>query len=256
MEYFNPSYNEYRNILKNVKMSGKCMDYCTAMNADNFLVLRHDIEFCVDCAYRMAMIEKEEGISSTYFLQITSNAYNAFSEKNKALLNGMIKAGHHIGLHYHLGSDLSQSRIRNEILAQIKIMSEMLNYSVDRFSIHRPVEESKYYEIQISGIINAYSKEFFTHIENIDINQELEVKYISDSKHRWNYGYPDADTLQKHRKIQLLIHPYSWSEIGLDAAGTFNEIADEKERETLNTFDEETKIYKLVRAEIEARRGI
>lgn len=255
MEHFNPGYDIFRKILREIKRSGKCMDYWEAMNADSFLILRHDIEFSVERAWRMAMIEKEEGITSSWFLQIKSNAYNAFSEKNMTLLNEMIQAGHHIGLHYHLGSDISHLHIRDEIRDQIRIMSEMLHYPVDRFSIHRPVEESKYYAIRINGVINAYSKEFFTHFENANPDSELEIKYITDSKHRWNYGYPDMATIQKYPKIQLLIHPYSWSETGLDAAGMFNEVADEKEKETLNTFDEETKIYRLVKAEVEARRG-
>lgn len=232
------------------------MDYWEAKTSDKFLVLRHDIEFSVERAYKMAMIEKEEGIISTYFLQIESNSYNAFSEKNKTFLYGIINAGHHIGLHYHLGKELSPIHVRDEIRDQIRIMSEMLRYQVDRFSIHRPVEQSQYYKIAIDGIINAYSKEFFTHITDVTENSVLEVKYIADSKHRWNYGYPDSDTIENHPKIQLLIHPYSWAEEEADEFEMFNQLANEKEVEILNTFDEETKIYKLVKKELEAKRGI
>lgn len=34
--------------------------------------------------------------------------------------------------------------------------------------------------IKIEGIINAYSKEFFTHRDNVTEDSELEVKYIAD----------------------------------------------------------------------------
>lgn len=256
MNKFNPSYAEYRAILKNIKNSGKYMDYKEASEAESFIILRHDIEFSIDRARRMSLIENEEGISSTYFVQITSNAYNAFSQKNIRLLKDMIQDGHHIGLHYHLGKNVTYNHIKNEISEQIKILSEFLEYDIDRFSMHRPTEESKYYEIQIEGIINAYSQEFFTHLEKVDKDSKPQVKYIADSKHRWNYGYPDEDTIEKFPKIQLLVHPYSWDKLGRDAADTFCAIADEKERETLNDFDEETKIYSLVRQEVEEKRGI
>ena len=58
---YKPSYDEYRKILKNIKASGKLMDYKDALNADEFLILRHDVEFSLERAYRMAQIEACEG---------------------------------------------------------------------------------------------------------------------------------------------------------------------------------------------------
>lgn len=253
---FAPSYKNYREILKNIKKANKRMDYREAEEASEFLILRHDIEFSIDRAHKMALIEAEEGIASTYFLQIAGNAYNPFSEKNRFLLGEMIEAGHHIGLHYHLGRNLNMLYIRDEIRDQLRIMSELLQYPMDRFSIHRPVEKCEYHSIHIEGIINAYSKEFFTHRDNVTEDSELEVKYIADSKHRWNYGYPDLETLKRFPKIQLLIHPYSWSERGESVMGMFCELAEEKRKEILNTFDCETKIYRDVKKQIEERQRV
>ena len=230
------------------------MDYKEAVGAKQFLILRHDIEFSVEHAYQISLIENEEKIRSTYFVQIASNAYNAFSQKNLVMLENMIQNGHRIGLHYHLGKNISKHYITDEIKSQIQILSKFLDYPVDRFSIHRPTEKSQYYDIQMEGIINAYSKDFFTHIENVEMSSKLEVKYIADSKHQWNYGYPDTDTLKKFPKIQLLIHPYSWNEKSCDTVEAFCALADEKEKETLDNFDEETKIFHAVRKEVEKKR--
>lgn len=256
MNCFIASYENYRNILKDIKRTGKYMDYREAGKADAFLILRHDIEFSVDRAYRMALIESEEGISSTYFLQIAGNAYNPFSQKNLDLIHEMIHAGHHIGLHYHLGKSLDPMVIRDEIRDQIRIMTELLHYPIDRYSMHRPVEASQYYAMTIDGMINAYSPEFFTHREGITEDSEVEVKYIADSKHRWNYGYPDLDTMERFPKIQLLIHPYSWSTEGKNTLEMFDELAGEKEKEILDTFDKETKIYREIKDQLEEKRGI
>ena len=45
------------------------------------ILLRHDVEFSVPIALKMAKIEADLGISSTYFVQLHSDFYNAL-EKN------------------------------------------------------------------------------------------------------------------------------------------------------------------------------
>lgn len=253
---FTPSYAEYRKILQAVKASGKCMDYQEALASEHFLILRHDIEFSVGRALKMALIEAEEGLRSTYFVQAAGDAYNPFSAENTKAIRQIRDAGHSIGLHYHLEEELSPHYICNSVRRQIQIMSEMLGFPIDRFSVHRPVEESHYYELEIDGVINAYSREFFTHMEKAGESESREVIYIADSKCRWNYGYPDLETFLRHPKIQLLIHPFSWSETGGDLFGIFNGLADEKEEETLDIFDRETKVYREIKERIEKDRKV
>lgn len=61
MEY-RPNYTEYKKILEAIKASGKLMDYLEAKDSsDGFLVLRHDVEFSMERAYRMAQIEESGG---------------------------------------------------------------------------------------------------------------------------------------------------------------------------------------------------
>ncbi len=96
-------YNTYRRILHDIKSTGVYCDYSEVLveRRRKYFVLRHDIEFSIDGAYRLSHIESEEGINSSYFVQITNNVYNAFSEKNIIMLQDMQKRGHHVGLHYH-----------------------------------------------------------------------------------------------------------------------------------------------------------
>ena len=56
--------------------------------------MRHDIEFSIERAYNLSLVESENGFYSTYFVQITNNFYNAFSLKNMILLKQMIDNGH------------------------------------------------------------------------------------------------------------------------------------------------------------------
>lgn len=240
---FIPSYNHYRSILDNIIASNKYCDYWAAMHKDEFIVLRHDIEFSVERAYQMSLIESEKGISSTYFIQITNNAYNAFSMPNKHLVMDMHARGHKIGLHYHLAGETNPLAVRDGIRDQIRILSEMYGFPVDRFSIHRPIREVQYNSIPINGVINAYSPEFFTLVDCIDENTALSVKYIADSQHRWNYGVPDAKSLASNKKIQLLIHPDFWSESGHDEKNNFNQLIFEHTQTYIHTLDSECKHF-------------
>lgn len=251
---FKPSYKEYRAILENIKASGKLMDYKDALKADKFLVLRHDVEFSLEKAYRMAEIEQVEGVLASYFVQITNNSYNALSMWHRKLIKEMFCMGHKIGLHYHLNGIIDFIKTRDGIRDQIRIMSEMYEIPIDRFSIHRPVKEVYYNAIPIDGIINAYASEFFTLLDDangIVDETKLKVKYISDSQHRWNYGYPDLETIERNKKIQLLIHPDSWSDEGYDAKENFVRLIEENMNSYINTINGECKYFSQFKDEIE-----
>jgi len=253
---FKPSYETYRSIIKDIKATGKSMNYSEAIGKDEFVIMRHDVEFSIDRAYKMSLVESEEKFVSTYFVQITNNSYNAFSKRSIDMLKDMAKRGHTIGLHYHLNGQLDPVLVRDGVRDQLRIMSEMLGMDVNSYSFHRPVKEVYYYNISIPYTINAYSKEFFTFADNVKEDDVLEVKYIADSKHRWNYGYPDYETLMKNKKIQLLIHPFSWTETGYDNLGNFMALIDEKQEELIDTLDGEFQRFREVKEDILEKRGI
>ena len=77
------SYNEYKNIINLIKSHLPIMDFSEVTEkTEKFCVLRHDIEFSIDRAYKLAKVEKELGVTSTYTVQVRNNTYNALSEKN------------------------------------------------------------------------------------------------------------------------------------------------------------------------------
>ena len=250
MKEFRPRYSIYRTILNDIKKTGKQCGYAEAIGKDEFIIMRHDVEFSIDRAYALSLIESEENFTSTYFVQITNNSYNPFSKKNIDLLRDMERRGHTIGLHYHLNGQRDAVLVRDGVRDQVRIMSEMLGMKIDCFSFHRPVKEIYYYNISAPGIINAYSPEFFSYAETVTDDTELEVKYIADSKHRWNYGYPDYETLKRYKKIQLLIHPFSWTVDGFDNYENFVKLIDEKNRELIDTLTDEFQRFREVRDKI------
>ena len=66
----------------------------------NTLLIRHDIDFSVDFAHKLALFESELGIQSTYFLMLTSNMYNLISLENQKLVRSIIKLGHKVSIHF------------------------------------------------------------------------------------------------------------------------------------------------------------
>lgn len=247
---FHPSFDEYRSILHAIQATGKHCDYKTAKGKDQFIIMRHDIEFSIDRAHALSLVESEEGFHSTYFVQLTNNSYNALSRRNIAMLHDMAQRGHQIGLHYHLNGQLDPVTVRDGVRDQLRIMSEMLGMNIDTYSFHRPVKEVYYYDISIPNTINAYSKDFFTYAENVTDDTKLDVKYIADSKHRWNYGYPDYVTLMKYPKIQILTHPFSWTPVGYDNYENFISLIDEKHTELIDTLTDEFQRFREVRERI------
>ena len=143
-------------------------------------------------------------------VQITNNAYNAFSKKNTTLIKEIAGMGHHIGLHYHLNGQTNYEDVRDGIRDQLRIFSEMIGISIDRFSVHRPIPEVYYYKIDVPGVFNTYGPDYFTYCDNITPDTKVEVKYIADSRYRWNYGTPNSKTLKEYPKVQFLIHPDFW----------------------------------------------
>ena len=61
------SYNEYRNIIRLIEQHLPIIDFADVTDkTKEFCVIRHDIEFSIDRAAKLAEVENELGISTTY----------------------------------------------------------------------------------------------------------------------------------------------------------------------------------------------
>lgn len=239
-------FDTYRSIITKIKQTGRYMDYIDAIDSNEFIIMRHDIEFSIDRAHKMAEVEAEEEFLSSYFVQITNNAYNALSKKNIDLLKEMLRMGHHIGLHYHRNGVMNLDYIKKDIEAQAEMLSQFLGVDIDRFSLHRPAQEHLKADIKVGNMMNTYGSHFFTFADDVTSMSGLAVKYIADSNHEWKYGFPNEEYFERYPKIQLLVHALSWSDDGAEHVDCFREIVDEKREEFINTIKNEWKIYHML----------
>jgi hypothetical protein len=221
------SYLEYSHLIRNVADSGRHMDFREVnRETPSFIVLRHDVEFSIDRAMRMAQLEWMLGINSSYFFQMRNDAYNLFSPRNIGIVRAMKQMGHSIGLHAHLGMLENYDELANDLVRDIEIMERMLKLPIDRYSYHRPSKAVLSLKIKIDGLINAYDDLFFEHRDG-DL-EKVSIKYLADSRHQWRYGYPEKQTIANHPKIQLLIHPDEWTIAGYDTGTNFRTLEDEQ----------------------------
>ena len=235
------SYNEYKNIIRLVRSHLPIFDFGDITETtDKFCVLRHDIEFSIDRAYELAKVEKELGVTSTYTVQVRNNTYNALSEKNIELIQKIKSLGHKIGLHQNPPL-MEIEKLGNYIITDIHLLEHFYGFEIDRFAFHRPKKEFLASYINLKDKINCYGKNFFHYFD--EKPDKLDVLYLADSNHEWKYGYPLEFDFSKINKLQLLTHPFSWTENGGDNYGNYLSLIRERNKELLYSMDTETNTF-------------
>ena len=240
------NYAEYRNIITLVKQNLPIMDFSEVNDKVNaFCVLRHDIEFSIDRALQMARIEHEDlNVHSTYTVQLRNNTYNALSQKNIEAIQEIESMGHYIGLHQNPPS-MSDDELVDYITKDIETLEHYYGFEVDRYAFHRcgsnPGILEKY--VEVPDKINCYAKEFFHYFKG-DKPEKLNVNYIADSNHMWKYGSPLDLKLDEVNKLQLLTHPFSWSETGMENNyWNYKFLIREMKAELIGSMNTETKTF-------------
>ncbi|MDG1142484.1 MAG: hypothetical protein P8N24_04590, partial [Hellea sp.] len=111
---FNFNLHSYRNMLTSALDKG--YEFISFVKAKSLTkespnlnsgtcILRHDIDVNVNFALKMAQLEYDLGIRSTYFLMFRSPFYNLSSRYSQDCVEKIIDLGHEISLHYDLGYD-------------------------------------------------------------------------------------------------------------------------------------------------------
>ncbi len=237
------SFEDYRKILSIIKQTGLQADYKEAINRDEFIIMRHDVEYSVERAYDLAKVEESMDFTSTFFFQWTNNSYNILSKRNMEMVKDMHERGHSIGLHFALNGMTDMEQIRKQIVKEMGMLSEMFGFTVDIFSVHRPSKDVLRENIKLPGILNAYQDDFFSFAENVTDETPVAVKYMSDANHIWRYGYPDENNILSHKKVQILTHPFAWTKAGYDNFDNYKTLVQEKTIEMIESIDGECKDF-------------
>ncbi len=231
------TYKEYIEILK---LIGPRLCFFKLQMPENFILLRHDVEFDISRAFELAKIESKHNVKSTFFFQVFSSAYNSLSPINKNMIKQIKDLGHEVGLHFYASNLITGdwSSLYREMDIQKTIFEKGLEMDCDIFSYHRPPKwflENR--DDQINGVMNAYGRSFFEFSSN-----PKDIKYLADSQHKWLYGHPNNSL--NPQKIQILCHPDEWTKSGdKNNQEYFSQIIKDNTKNFINILDNETKHF-------------
>ena len=165
------------------------------------LIMRHDIDYCLDYALPLAEVEAEAKMLSSYFVLMRSEFYNPGTAGATQVLKRLSAMGHEVGVHF----DASQYEQDYETLNAACVnecarLEDIVGQAVRSVSFHRPAKALMGMAETLGGRVHAYQPRFF---ENMG--------YCADSQGRFRFGHPlDHDSIKHKRALQLVTHPVWW----------------------------------------------
>lgn len=210
MNCLNFTYAGYRTLLSLLKENyifkslGEVSTQLSSLSKQSIAVLRHDVDFSLDSAEKMAEIESDMGISSTYYLLPDTQFYNLLDPKIFQKVKKIISLNHKLGLHFDL-SAYPLIEHTKKIEQHRQFLENIFSIKLDSMSFHNPVIagiETIDRSLLIQGLVNSYAHE---------IAQRF--TYRSDSM----CYFRDQNLIENikngsYTNLHLLIHPEWWTD--------------------------------------------
>ena len=169
------------------------------------IVWRHDVEFSVPRALKLAQIEHAAGVRAHYFVQLHSEFYNTLEKEIFLLLKEIIRLGHYVGLHFD--ANFWEVEDQQQLVACLrkdrKILEDLLGVRITRFSFHNTTPALLAMDdLHYAGLLNVYARE---------IRQKY--RYCTDSTGIWRYErLVDVLTDDSIQCLQVLTHDGMWQD--------------------------------------------
>lgn len=176
------------------------------INEDKTIILRHDIDTQLDIAVKMAEIESNLHVSSTFFVRLHSHSYNPLCIKDARKIQKIASLGHEIGLHYEPDYYSLISKSFNDFIkSEMFFLSAICGNDIKCIAPHEPTRTG------IKNIDNNLAKDLGIITQAYDDVLLSKFKYLSDSNCNWREGswfyHLNRDS---YRKMYILTHPYWW----------------------------------------------
>jgi hypothetical protein len=215
-------FTTYWWILERIARTNQCVrfrDFVESEPAEPFFILRHDIDYSLAAALRLAEQEAERSVSATYFLLVGTRYYNLLAPEHGHVARHLAELGHEVGLHYDV--TFLRSFPRHEwgqlLRAQARMLAELAGSEVVSIAMHQPALSHEDPFRDDREFINVYEPRFVR-----------ETVYVSDSGRAWrDAGWSMLETGVIPRKLHLLLHPINWSHEDRDRISIFRAIHDE-----------------------------
>jgi hypothetical protein len=197
--------DNYRRLIRLAKAKYPFATYAAVSLAERFVLWRHDVDMSVHAAAKLAGIEADEGVVATYFLMVRGRYYNLFERPVRDRVRSILALGHHLGLHFELGSPepADAADLEADLAQERRWLEELFGVEVRAFSFHDPTPAAlSCCAFRYAGMVNCYAEAFRT-----------AVGYCSDSNGCWRHRrLEDVLLAGAEERLQVLTHPEWWQE--------------------------------------------
>jgi hypothetical protein len=169
---------------------------------DAHVLWRHDVDLSVHRALRLAEIEAEAGVRSTYFLLLHSEFYNLLERSVLDRARRIAALGHWIGLHFDPAFRDGAADPASVISAEQRLLEDICEAPVTALSLHTPGVTSipQAEDDVIGGMVNAYGRSIAER-----------YRYVSDSNGHWRFDpLPAMIEAAAEPRLHVLTHPEWW----------------------------------------------
>jgi hypothetical protein len=195
----------YADVCRAVKERYRLLRFTDDLEAPGTL-WRHDVDVSVVQAARIARLEADLGIVSTYFFLPHSRYYNLWAPDTVAAARGIVALGHDAGLHFDptfYDDHLVAGHYEELAAAERAWLVDLLHCPVAAVSFHQfgVLEEAPPDGAHVAGMVNAYSATI-----------RDRFRYVSDSNGVWRFDrLVDVVAEGRHDHLHVLTHPVWWS---------------------------------------------
>lgn len=202
------------------------------------MLWRHDVDYSVHRALRLAEIDAGAGVRSTFFFYPHSPFYNLLSGLVTPKARRILELGHDLGLHfdpaYHGGS-LVHEEFNRRLVSERDLLAQVLGRPPVAVSFHqfgdlssRPPDDD-----ELSGMVNAYGRTIWS-----------EYGYCSDSNGVWRHRRL-FDVLERAEedRLQVLTHPEWWTPTPMSPRDRIQRCLDGAAASVGSYYDDELSSY-------------
>ncbi len=229
----------YRRLISLGKNKWRFIDITEYKKDGNLCFWRHDVDLSLKRAYRICLIESEENVSSTYFLNLHSRFYNLLESDSLKLVFKIIDCGHQIGLHFDMKYFTNFSR-NNQTLSSVikkekKYLEDILGIKLYGISFHNPDDIVLKNESDVvCGMVNTYGPYF-----------RKNYIYCSDSNGYWRHKHlEDVLSTNQLKKIHILTHPGWWTPTALSPDKRVKRCINGRAKDVYQQYLNTLKLYK------------
>jgi hypothetical protein len=194
----------YKKIIKTLKENHTFMSFTNFEKQKKFVLKRHDVDFSLENALDVAIIESELGVTSTYFLMLHCEFYNLLEKKNIEIVKKISNMGHEIGLHFdaHFYDISDDKDLNDKISLEKRVLENFLEIKIEVFSFHNTTPFTMSCQNYTYGsLINTYSSYF-----------QGNLGYCSDSNGYWRFTRTiDFIKENNNKSLQITTYPAWWT---------------------------------------------